>query len=71
MKICVFGAGAIGGFLSGSGSAIVCLALKSPEAVAEAMQHELPDSEVKLLRPDNTGFAIEPATPVDRLPPKV
>jgi len=64
-------AGAIGGFLSGSGSAIICLALKGAEAVAEAMQHELADSEVKLLGPDNTGFAIEPATPVDRLPPKV
>src|SRR5205823_10257143 len=37
-------ASAIGGFLSGSGSAIICLTLERPEAVAEAMKNELPDS---------------------------
>jgi len=35
-------AGAIGGFLSGSGSTIACVTLKKPEAVAEAMRRALP-----------------------------
>jgi homoserine kinase len=51
-------AGAIGGFLSGSGSAIVCLTLTSEDAVAKAMRQELPDSEVKVLEADNEGFRI-------------
>jgi homoserine kinase len=51
-------AGAIGGFLSGSGSAIICLTLKNPEAVAEAMQRRLPGSEVLLLQADNSGLRI-------------
>lgn len=36
------GAGAIGGFLSGSGSTIACVTLRKPEAVAEAMRKALP-----------------------------
>jgi len=52
-------AGALGGFLSGSGSAVICLALQQPEAVAAAMQQELPDSETKILAVDNHGFEIE------------
>ncbi len=52
-------AGAIGGFLSGSGSAIICLTLERPEAVASAMQQEMPDSEVKILAPENDGFQFE------------
>ncbi len=51
-------AGAIGGFLSGSGSAIICLALEGPEAVARAMRQELPDSKVNILVPDNDGLRI-------------
>ena len=51
-------AGALGGFLSGSGSAIICLTLENPNAVAEAMQKELPESEVRILAADNTGCQI-------------
>lgn len=49
-------AGAIGGFLSGSGSAIICLALEREEAVARAMKRVLPNSAVKVLRADNRGL---------------
>jgi homoserine kinase len=49
-------AGAIGGWLSGSGSTIMCLTLESPEAVAKAMQRELPNSAVHLLKADRGGF---------------
>lgn len=52
-------AGAIGGFLSGSGSSIVCLALRNADEVAAAMQSELRDSEVKILAPENEGLRIE------------
>lgn len=51
-------AGALGGFLSGSGSAIICLALDNADAVARAMQRQLPDSEVKILSADNRGLQI-------------
>ncbi len=50
-------AGAIGGFLSGSGSSIICLTLANAEQVAAAMQSELTESEVKILAPENQGFA--------------
>ena len=49
-------AGAIGGWLSGAGSGIVCLTLQKPEAVAKAMKRQLPDSEVLILKADNEGF---------------
>lgn len=51
-------AGAIGGFLSGSGSAIICLALEREEAIARTMKRELPASEVKLLKADNRGLVF-------------
>jgi homoserine kinase len=51
-------AGAIGGFLSGSGSAIICLTLENSEAVAKAMWEQLPSSEMLTLTTDNTGFRI-------------
>jgi len=51
-------AGAIGGFLSGSGSSIICLALENEEAVAKAMQRAWPASEVFVLRADNSGLRI-------------
>jgi len=51
-------AGAIGGFLSGSGSAIICLTLQKPDEVSRALQSKLPDSEVLNLRADNRGLAI-------------
>ena len=38
-------AGALGGWLSGSGSTIICLAFKNVEAIGRAMQRQLPDSD--------------------------
>jgi homoserine kinase len=52
-------AGAIGGFLSGSGSSIICLTLRNADQVAAAMRSELRDSEVKILAPENEGLQIE------------
>jgi homoserine kinase len=52
-------AGAIGGFLSGSGSSIICLTVRNADEVATAMQSELPDSEVKILAPENEGLRVE------------
>jgi homoserine kinase len=51
-------AGAIGGFLSGSGSSIICLALEKEEAVAKAMRRAWPESEVFVLRADNSGLRV-------------
>lgn len=51
-------AGALGGFLSGSGSSIMCLTLDHAAAVARAMKRELPDSEVLVLSPDASGFRV-------------
>jgi homoserine kinase len=49
-------AGAIGGWLSGSGSTIMCLTLENPEAVARAMLRALPDATVHVLKADRDGF---------------
>ena len=49
-------AGAIGGWLSGSGSAIICMTLEKAEQVGQAMQRELPECEIKILTADNEGF---------------
>jgi homoserine kinase len=51
-------AGALGGFLSGSGSAIVCLALQETRAIEAAMQSQLPESEMLVLSVDNEGYKI-------------
>ncbi len=51
-------AGAIGGWLSGSGSAIMCVTMRNPAGVATAMQCEWPDSDVKILVADNEGARI-------------
>ncbi len=51
-------AGAIGGFLGGSGPAVICLTLDKPEAVAEAMHRQLPDAEIRILTADSKGVAI-------------
>ncbi|MCW5558509.1 MAG: homoserine kinase [Verrucomicrobiae bacterium] len=48
-------AGALGGWLSGSGSTLICLTLRHPAAVARAMQQELPDSDVHILSADSRG----------------
>jgi homoserine kinase len=51
-------AGAIGGFLSGSGSSIVCVTLRKGTAVANAMQRQLSASEIRALPAANRGFEI-------------
>jgi homoserine kinase len=51
-------AGAIGGWLSGAGSGIMCLAAEQVEAVAEAMRKNLGSGEVLLLRAENSGLTI-------------
>jgi homoserine kinase len=52
-------AGAIGGFLSGSGSSIICVTLKNERAVAKAMRSQLSDSRVICLAADNEGFRVD------------
>jgi homoserine kinase len=54
-------AGAIGGFLSGSGSAIICLALESAAGIAAAMRRTVRESEVLILRADNSGLRVTPS----------
>jgi homoserine kinase len=52
-------AGALGGFLSGSGSTICCVTLETPEAVAEAMGRAAQaDHRTVLTRADNTGLTL-------------
>ena len=51
-------AGAIGGFLSGSGSSIICLTLRNADAVAAAMHSQLSGSEAMVLTPDNKGLTL-------------
>lgn len=50
-------AGALGGFLSGSGSTVACLTLRSPEKVAAAMRAAsgLPEAETRIVSADNSG----------------
>ncbi|MGH7936141.1 MAG: homoserine kinase [Chthoniobacterales bacterium] len=53
-------AGALGGFLSGSGSSIACLTLRNPEKVAAAMRAAsgLDDSRTLITSADNQGVRI-------------
>jgi len=51
-------AGAIGGFLSGSGSSIICVTLENERAVAKAMRSQLHDSSAIRLSADNEGFRL-------------
>jgi homoserine kinase len=51
-------AGAIGGFLSGSGSAIICLTSGNEIAVAKAMRKQLPNSAARIFAADNAGFSL-------------
>lgn len=48
-------AGALGGFLSGAGSGIICLTLTRQRAVAAAMGQVIPHSKVSILGVDNSG----------------
>lgn len=52
------GAGALGGYLSGSGSSVCCIALHHAERVAAAMQGALPAARTMILGPDNSGVRI-------------
>lgn len=51
-------AGALGGYLSGSGSSVCCLALEAPERVATAMQAVRPAARTLILGPDNEGVKV-------------
>ena len=51
-------AGALGGWLSGSGSTIICLTLRNPRLVADAMLRELPDAQVRILSAENRPFQV-------------
>jgi homoserine kinase len=53
-------AGALGGYLSGSGSAVACVTIDHHDAVAAAMQSTLPSSRVLVLAADNRGAQVEP-----------
>jgi homoserine kinase len=51
-------AGALGGFLSGSGSAVCCLALEGAEHVGDAMRaawHGPAPAELRIVSADNRG----------------
>jgi homoserine kinase len=53
-------AGALGGFLSGSGSAVACLTLSDGEKVAAAIKESAPEAKAKILivSADNEGARI-------------
>jgi homoserine kinase len=53
-------AGALGGFLSGSGSTVACLTIQDPRPVAEAMQAAAGKvkSKISIVRADNAGAQI-------------
>lgn len=52
------GAGALGGYLSGSGSSVCCVTLESSERVAAAMQATLPAARTLILGADNEGVKL-------------
>lgn len=51
--------GALGGYLSGSGSAVACVTVTDPAPVAAAMQSAVPGARVHILAADNRGVTIE------------
>ncbi len=51
-------AGAIGGWLSGSGSTLMCLTVADPEKVGRAMQRVIPDGKVLILPADPGGYRV-------------
>ena len=52
-------AGALGGFLSGSGSTICCVTLESPERAAEAMRRAAPENSLTaIVSADNEGVRV-------------
>jgi homoserine kinase len=52
-------AGALGGYLSGSGSAVACITTAEPAPVAAAMQRALPAARVHILAADNRGATTQ------------
>jgi homoserine kinase len=52
-------AGALGGYLSGSGSAVACITIADPAPVAAAMQGILPNARVHVLGADNRGVTVD------------
>lgn len=52
-------AGALDGYLSGSGSAVACVTTGDPAPVAAAMQSVLPAARVHSLAADNRGVTVE------------
>lgn len=52
------GAGALGGYLSGSGSSVCCVALGHADRVAAAMQTALPAARTMVLGADNSGVRV-------------
>jgi len=52
-------AGALDGYLSGSGSAVACVTRDNPAAIAAALQSVLPQALVHVLGADNHGVAVE------------
>lgn len=52
-------AGALGGWLSGSGSTIICLATDHTDAIGRAMLDALPESRVLVLSADPGGYRAE------------
>jgi homoserine kinase len=63
-------AGALGGFLSGSGSTIACVTLRAPEKVAAAMRSAsaLDEAETRVTSADNDGARIVVTTPKSDAP---
>ncbi len=55
-------AGALGGFLSGSGSTIICVTLRAPEKVAAAMLRasRLTNARTIITAADNRGARVAP-----------
>jgi homoserine kinase len=51
-------AGALGGWLSGSGSTIICLTLRNSRAVGAAMLRELPNAHIRILAADNQPYRV-------------
>ncbi len=51
-------AGAVGGWLSGSGSTIICLTEKNAAAVAKAMAAKLPGARTYILQADTRGYRV-------------
>lgn len=55
-------AGALGGFLSGSGSTICCVTLENPQEVAAAMSASAPGQhQMVITHADNTGVRVLPS----------